>query len=304
MSDVRQRAVGKWLGILSNLGIADDVLSGKHGPCPFCGGKDRFRFTDHEQQGRYFCSQCGSGSGFDLLMNYHNWDFATAASEVERIVGGLKEVEKKKSDPSKRLRKIQETATKPGTAVVTYLKNRGLSTVPPGLLQGNDGYFEDGKKLGSYLVMLGKVVSQHNKPLTWHVTYLENGRKAPVGHPKKIMKAVGDINGGAIRLWPLCEHIGIAEGIESAIAAYELYGIPMWSVMNSTCMERFIVPDEVRTVSIFADNDKTYTGQRAAYSLANRLVVRNGINADVFIPRAAGDDFLDELIRSRGRKTA
>ena len=49
--DVREVAQGRWRSILTVLGIDERALSGKHGPCPMCGGKDRFRFDDREGRG-------------------------------------------------------------------------------------------------------------------------------------------------------------------------------------------------------------------------------------------------------------
>jgi DNA primase len=57
------------------------------GPCPLCGGKDRFniKFTEHGQ--RWFCRHCGDGkyhSAIDFIMRRDNIDFKTA---LERLGG-------------------------------------------------------------------------------------------------------------------------------------------------------------------------------------------------------------------------
>ena len=64
--DVRTAAQGRWRDILQSLGMDERSLSGKHGPCPMCGGKDRFRFDDKDGRGTYFCSGCGAGDGVKL----------------------------------------------------------------------------------------------------------------------------------------------------------------------------------------------------------------------------------------------
>lgn len=46
--DVRTAAAGRWRAILLSLGVNERALSGKHGPCPLCGGRDRFRFDDKD----------------------------------------------------------------------------------------------------------------------------------------------------------------------------------------------------------------------------------------------------------------
>ena len=58
---------GSWRQTLENYGC--HLPSGRHhGPCPVCGGKDRFRFDDKEGRGTWFCSQCDPQSGGGLLL--------------------------------------------------------------------------------------------------------------------------------------------------------------------------------------------------------------------------------------------
>jgi putative DNA primase/helicase len=80
-------AQGRWPRILRALGIPKRALSGRNGPCIFCGGKDRARFTDFKGYGTYYCNQCGTVSGLKFLMKFHGWSFRKAADEVDRILG-------------------------------------------------------------------------------------------------------------------------------------------------------------------------------------------------------------------------
>jgi putative DNA primase/helicase len=58
---------GNWRQVLGN--YCCTVPSGKrHGPCPVCGGKDRFRFDDKDGRGTWYCSQCEPSSGGGLLL--------------------------------------------------------------------------------------------------------------------------------------------------------------------------------------------------------------------------------------------
>lgn len=58
---------GAWRQTLENYGC--HLPSGRHhGPCPVCGGKDRFRFDDKDGLGTWFCSQCDPQSGGGLLL--------------------------------------------------------------------------------------------------------------------------------------------------------------------------------------------------------------------------------------------
>ena len=63
----------------------------------------------------------------------------------------------------------------------------------------------------------------------------------------------------------------MAEGVETALAVEALYGLPCWATANANQLEKFMPPEGVKSISIFGDNDSSYTGQKAAYVLANRL---------------------------------
>src|SRR5687768_11676509 len=82
-----ERARGRWREILPRLGIETRFLTNRHGPCPLCGGRDRYRFDDKEGAGTYFCNQCGAGDGLILLRKLHGWDFKTACTEIDQIIG-------------------------------------------------------------------------------------------------------------------------------------------------------------------------------------------------------------------------
>ena len=82
-------AQGKWRGILLELGIPESHLKNKHGPCPMCGGKDRFRFDNKDGRGTYICGQCGAGNGMDLAMKVTGERFADVARRIDSIVGNV-----------------------------------------------------------------------------------------------------------------------------------------------------------------------------------------------------------------------
>jgi phage/plasmid primase-like uncharacterized protein len=62
ISEIKARARGSWAEVISNnCEVALESLNGQHGPCPCCGGKDRFRvFDDFAETGGVICNQCGS----------------------------------------------------------------------------------------------------------------------------------------------------------------------------------------------------------------------------------------------------
>ena len=84
---VKPIANGRWKEILSALGVDPATLKNQHGPCPGCGGKDRFRFDNLNGDGTFICSQGGlgerAGDGFELLVHAGK---ASSASEALRLV--------------------------------------------------------------------------------------------------------------------------------------------------------------------------------------------------------------------------
>ena len=84
---IKDQARGKWRGILTDLGTTLPATAKQHGPCPTCGGTDRFRFDDQDGNGTWFCNQCRpqAGDGFALVMKVQR----VAFPEALRIVAGV-----------------------------------------------------------------------------------------------------------------------------------------------------------------------------------------------------------------------
>lgn len=300
-----EAARGKWVGILRHFGLDDRYLQNRHGPCPICAGNDRYRFDDKDGGGTYYCSKCGAGDGMALAMAWTGRDFAEVAREIDEIVGNIRQVDfqSEKPDPSIRLQEIAGNRAPIDSInpVRAYLKSRGL--VPaPGIEYCTLVKYWDAKKYihTEYPAMVCLMTGHDGAPLTWHVTHLtQHGRKAPVDAVRKILPPVRPLAGAAIRLGGMAEHIGIAEGVETALAVAARYHIPCWAAANASLMEKFIPPANVQAVTIFADNDKNFTGQKAAYTLAHKL--RDKVHAvDVHVPQAVDTDFADELLSGGG----
>lgn len=301
MSQARENARGRWPMILAALGVDERYLRRANGPCPLCQGRDRYRFTDYEQSGGWFCNQCHGGDGFRLLQRLHGWSFTEAAAEVEKLLPGLPASSPEpKRDAAIALNRLRTEAMPAGKVleVVRYLRNRGL-VVPPGLEAHPQlaYYDDDGHKVGGYAAMLGRVRLPSGKPVTYHRTYLAGGRKAPVAKPRKVMSPTRNSKGGAIHLWPAGPVLGIAEGIETAIAAHMLFDLPVWAALNANGMTDFQVPDGVREIVVFGDTDASYTGQAAAYTAAKRFVVNLRLSARVELPDAG--DWADVVLQRK-----
>ena len=86
ITDVVTAMCGYWPDILSRLGI-EIPKNGKHGPCPACGGRDRFRFDDKEGRGTWICNQCGAGDGLALVAKVTGKSLIKAAELISPLVG-------------------------------------------------------------------------------------------------------------------------------------------------------------------------------------------------------------------------
>lgn len=299
----REKAQGKWRSVLSSLGVPEKYLDGQHHPCPASGeGEDRFRFADRNGSGNFFCG-CSQGEkgGMALVMCCKGVQYAEAARLVEGVVGGCQTApDRERADPKLALNRVRRKLRPAGASITTYLHGRGLD-VPPTLRETRLTYWHAGESLGEYDVMVGRVDGPDGAPQTYHLTYLAGGKKAPVPSPRKAMTPVKTIMGGAIRLYPEAPEMGVAEGIETAIAASMLFRMPVWAAVNAGSLSEFQPPAVCEHLTVFGDSDKSYTGQWAAYSLARRIV-RNGKECAVLLPESG--DWNDVLNRQQAKAAA
>jgi putative DNA primase/helicase len=325
---VRNAAAGRWHSIFPALGIPAEYLRPRHGACPGCGGKDRFRQDDPERGG-FICGRGGgdplAGDGFTLLQHVHGWTFPEAVAAVAAELGmdgqspapRPQPAPKPKPQPtnreSRRKRKALRRASRESHPihhaadawpVALYLRHRGLAPAlndlphdlrfHPGL-----GYWEPGDKgprhVGDFPALLAVVRAPDGRPVTLHRTYLTHrGEKAPVESPRKLMPAPADgaTKGGAIRLFPAGPTLAVAEGIETALAVRLATGWPVWATISANGMQALAVPEWVTELVACADFDQA--GLDAAEALARGFTDRGG-RARVAIPPRPGMDWADAI---------
>lgn len=299
------RARGKWRGILSGFGIAESYLTGKHGPCIFCQGKDRFRFSDRNGDGVTICSQCGTRSGFQLLMDLRGWDFRTTAAEVDKVLGLVKtepvireQTDDQKREAMNRLWRGASRITIDDPAGLWLNHRVGLAEFPDCLRYVPDLTYRDGTETRHFPAMLAKMTAPDGRPTIIHRTYLTTeGTKPDSIEQRKLMPGTV-ARGSAIRLAEPAGALGIAEGIETALAASKLHTVPVWAALTEGLLQAWEPPLEVENIIIFGDNDSNFVGQSAAYTLAKRLT-RDGKSVEVQIPASAKD--WNDVLEQKGR---
>jgi hypothetical protein len=77
----------------------------------------------------------------------------------------------------------------------------------------------------------------------------------------------GELASGAVRFAAATDVLGLAEGVETAIAAMDLTGVPCWASLGAARMHLVAIPQGVRTLHIFADDDDA--GRAAAERTAD-----------------------------------
>jgi putative DNA primase/helicase len=295
---LRDRARGRWFDILVNVGINSRFLNKKNGPCPLCGGRDRWRWRDTNGDGTWVCTHCsvtGGGDGISLVMRFLGLPFREAAKRIEAAMGEARiRPQPRQRDPKPWLRAIWNCATRVrhGDPVDQYLRSRGVELdVYPSCLRTSSLRYPATGIL--FPVMIACVTGIDGKPITIHRTFLapDGSGKAPVDKPRMVCSATG--KGATVRLAPPAPTMGIAEGIETALSAARLFDVPTWAALCATGIETFEPPLEAKHLFIFGDNDANHIGQRAVHALAARLAGR--LEVEVRIPPEPGSDWNDVL---------
>jgi len=296
---LKSECSGRWLGVYEHFGV--DVGIGKHKACPACGGKDRFRLMPG---GGHICNQCGGGDAFNLIGKVTGLSFPEILKQTGEIIGYIEMdtvKEKPKTDPKVALNKVWKSSSKlTGSDTVSkYLHLRNIVLTPDNIRFCPKCYESDSKT--EVPAMVARIHNREGRPISLHRTYLGNGLK-------KVMTPTEPIVGAAIRLFQPGGQfedgvLGVAEGIESACSATQLNGIATWSVISTSIMKKWEPPEGMRHIVIFGDNDISYAGQKAAYTLANKLFLA-GFLVEVEIPPEPGTDWNDVAVKllSKGCK--
>lgn len=196
-------------------------------------------------------------------------------------------------------------------AVGKYLAHRGLSGIAPERLvdlraQAKRSY-RDGSSSLVCPAMLAAVRDVRGKLIALHSTLLtEDGWKANTAAPKRLSKLPSDrtIAGSAIHFGEPTQVLAVAEGIETALSVAKATKMPCWACISANGLASLEVPQGVNRVLIFADRDKSGTGQKAAQNLQERLL-REGIECVVLLPEgnipqdAKGIDWNDVLMQGK-----
>lgn len=102
---------------------------------------------------------------------------------------------------------------------------------------------------------------------------------------------LGRFGRGAVRLGGIAPRMGLAEGVETALSATLLFGLPCWATLGSERFGLIALPPDIGELLLFLDHDQ---GGRRAEALA-RAAFGSSLRIEAHYPPRAGDDWNDVL---------
>lgn len=151
-----------------------------------------------------------------------------------------------------------------GTIAETYLRHRGLTgRLPESLRYAPTLKHPAGFK---FPALVGRITTGLGEFTGVQRIYLEHDGSKAKAEPAKA--TLGPMFDGAVRLGTPHDTLGIAEGIETALSAHQLFRIPTWACLGAARLGKIGIPDGVETLIIFADNGQV--GLREAYRAAQK----------------------------------
>lgn len=265
--------------------------------CPCCGYKGGFSIGQNDGVPLFHCHVgCEQAEVLDALRRRGLW----GGRDVP-ILWGPRPAKAAKaakaSDTGEAARRLwHETRPASGTVIETYLRARGITMPPPLALRFHPSALHKPTNTRLPCMVAAVTVGAGTGVVAVHRTFLRpDGCGKAAVEPAKM--TLGPIAGGAVRLAEAGPEMGVAEGIETALSATMLFGLPVWAGMNAGGLRDVVLPPLPlgRRVVIFADNDRHGCGQAAAYDAADRLVAE-GRKVKVIVPPEPGTDFNDILM--------
>ena len=176
------------------------------------------------------------------------------------------------------------------TIAETYLRNRSIDIAPDCLRFAPRTPLGRGR-LAVFRPAMLAAVTDDSGLVAVHRTFLDRkGRRArDLQHPRRLL---GHPRTGAVRLAPATDTLGIAEGIETAISAMILLGIPVWAALGNERIPRIATPDSVSRLILLPDNDRA---GRLAVPLAMKAQAVSGRRIETIWPWNDRNDWNDVL---------
>jgi hypothetical protein len=277
--------------------------TGFRAPCPAHGGKSATLSVSEGHDGRLLLKCFAECSTNDVLtaMGLQVRDlFDTDAPPAVRAPRAAPMQELEQTDDGRR--KVRLASELWGAARhltrgpgVDYLLGRSCR-IPPA--DGDMRWLPEASLFGfTGSALVGRITraTDAREAIGLHLTWLKRDGDS---WRRTERRYLGGKKGGVVRLWPdeaVNVGLGIAEGIETALAAAHVFQ-PVWACMDAGNLTEFPLLAGIEALTIFADNDESGTGQRAADTVAHRWATA-GREARMVLAERVGSDILDEVVK-------
>src|SRR5262249_6705694 len=142
-----------------------------------------------------------------------------------------------------------------GTLAERYLlTHRGLRGPFPPSLRFTPSITCSGVRM-AFRGLVAAVQRPDRNIIAVQVTYLRpsDGAKASLTTPRL---TIGKLGTGAVRLAHAGNDFGLAEGVETALSAMQMTGVPTWATLGGKRLSKVTIPAGVRHLHLFGDNDE------------------------------------------------
>lgn len=183
----------------------------------------------------------------------------------------------------------QESRPLAGTPAAAYLESRGL-TAAPAELRYHPRAPHGPRPLTRFRPALIAAVRDESGLVAVHRTFIDarGAGLARLTHPRR---GLGRFGPGSVRLGGAAPTLGLAEGIETALSATALFGVPCWATLGTARFGRIVLPADVDELLLFLDHDSSGLRAERLAREAFRHVARIAIH----VPERPGDDWNDVL---------
>lgn len=182
-----------------------------------------------------------------------------------------------------------------GTPAQAYLRRRVIPLTPSVLRYHPRTPLGRGK-LAAFRPAMLAAIHEHERLVALQRTFLdaqEPRRARDLAHPRRSLAQPGR---GAVILAPATEVLGLAEGVESALSAMILLGIPVWATLGSERFPHVAVPETVTRLILLPDSDRA---GRIGAAKASEVHALPGCTIETIWPPAPFNDWNDVLRAGR-----
>ena len=162
-----------------------------------------------------------------------------------------------------------------GTMVEAFLASRGIEQIPSSIRFHPRAPLGSGRNVIFRPAMIA-AVRERRQIVAVHRTFFARNAPKIADDLADSRLMLGRPRHGAVMLAAATHILGLAEGLETALSAMTLLGIPVWATLGSERLHNIALPSGVKQLMLLPDNDRA--GQLAvakaiaAYECPGRII--------------------------------